>query len=121
MTSWHDFGVATKDQPAEEKVEEKATEKKPRSASGPSYDGKKLKKAREAKGLTIEEIATRTKITSKVLRALEEERYEDMPNARVYVWGFVRCVAREIGIDQDQASQTYVPRWEAWVASRSEP
>ena len=93
----------------------------PSSSSGVTYDGAQLKKAREAKGLTHEEISSRTKISRKVLSALEDERYEDLPNARVYVRGFVRCIARELGLDPEQVSRTYVPRWEAWPGSRSEP
>lgn len=86
-----------------------------------AFDGARIKKEREKKGMTHEEISARTKISLKVLRALEDERYEDMPNARVYIRGFVRCVARELGLDQDDVSTSYVPRWEAWVARHAEP
>lgn len=90
-------------------------------ASGGAFDGARIKKEREKKGLSHDEISARTKISRKILRALEEEKYEDMPNARVYVRGFVRCVARELGLDEDAVSTSYVPRWEAWIAARSEP
>lgn len=83
-----------------------------------AYTGARLKKIREQQGLSIEEISDRTKISKAVLRALEDERYVDMPNARVYVRGFVRCIARELNLDLDSVSKTYVPRWEKWQASQ---
>lgn len=79
-----------------------------------SWDGAALRAAREQKGLALEEISTRTKINVAILRALEEERFADTPKARVYVRGFVRCMADEIGLDPDAVSRSYVPRWERW-------
>lgn len=111
-----------KKKPAEAENESSPEEKKPpTSSSAKTYDGAAIKKAREAKGLSHADLESRTKITAKILRALEEERYADMPNARVYVRGFVRCIAREVGLDQDAVSSSYVPRWEAWRESQAEP
>jgi hypothetical protein len=81
-----------------------------------SFTGETIRRMREQKGLTLKEIAEKTKISVAVLQALEDERYEDMPSARVYVRGFVRCLAEEIGLDKDQVSQGYVPRWERWFS-----
>lgn len=87
------------------------------AASKPQgYSGAKLRSVREAKGLTIVDISSMTKISKAVLQALEEERYADMPNARVYVRGFVRCVARELDLDLDAVSKSYLPGWERWAA-----
>ena len=87
----------------------------------PEFTGARLRELREARGLSINEISDRTRISRTVLLALEEERYEDMPNARVYVRGFVRCVARELDLDMDAVSQSYVPRWERWFADQPSP
>jgi hypothetical protein len=81
-----------------------------------SFTGETIRKMREQKGLTLKEIADKTKISVAMLQALEDERYEDMPSARVYVRGFVRCLAEEIGLDKDHVSQGYVPRWERWFS-----
>lgn len=89
--------------------------------TGPEYTGALLREIREARGLSISEISDRTRISRTVLLALEEERYEDIPNARVYVRGFVRCVARELELDMDEVSRSYVPRWERWFATQSLP
>lgn len=82
------------------------------------YDGATLKQLREALGLSIRDMADKTKITAPILAALEEERFVDVPSARVYVRGFVRCVARELNVDMDQVAKTYVPRWERWIAGQ---
>lgn len=89
-------------------------------AAGPAIDGDTiftgavLKQIRESQRITLKEISERTRISVGSLSALEDERYEDLPNARVYIRGFVRCLALEIGLDRDQVAKTYVPRWESW-------
>ncbi len=83
------------------------------------YSGEVLKKIRESQNLTLRQLSDRTKISVGILGALEEERFDEVPNARVYVRGFVRSLARELALDLDQVSKTYVPRWEKWVGGRS--
>lgn len=85
-------------------------------ATPSSWDGPALRAAREKSGLTVQEVSNRTKINIAIIRALEEERFEDAPSARVYVWGFVRCMAEEIGLDPEDVAKGYVPRWERWFA-----
>jgi hypothetical protein len=88
---------------------------------GPStlITGEVLKRAREAMKLSLKDLSQRTRISVASLSALETERWDDLPNARVYVRGFLRCVAVEIGIDRDQASRTYLPRWQAWYEAQN--
>lgn len=78
------------------------------------FTGEILKQVRESKNMTLREIADRTRISIASLAALETERFEDLPNARVYVRGFVRSVAVELGLDREAVSRTYLPRWQAW-------
>jgi hypothetical protein len=84
------------------------------------FTGPLLRQIRESQRITLKEVSERTKISVASLSALEEERYDDLPNARVYVRGFVRCLAAEIGLDKDQVSRTYVPRWESWFYDRQQ-
>ena len=99
---------------------EVATDLPAKSTSAPAvnpdtiFTGKILREVREKLELPLKEISHRTKINEHILRALEEERFADVPNARVYVRGFVRCLAQEIGLDGDHVARTYVPRWERW-------
>jgi hypothetical protein len=90
----------------------------PRAEPATDWSGAALRKAREAAGLTLKEISERTKVSVPILTALEEEAFASMPNARVYVRGFVRCLARELTLDQDAVSKSYLPRWERWDAKR---
>lgn len=79
-----------------------------------SWDGPSIRSAREQVGISIRELSSRTKINISILRALEDERFEDAPKARVYVRGFIQCIAEEIGLDPETVAGDYVPRWEAW-------
>jgi cytoskeletal protein RodZ len=60
-----------------------------------------LRQAREAKGLTVEQIVAITKIRTDHLRALEEGNY-DVFSAPVYIRGFVRGYATLLKLDVPQ-------------------
>ena len=57
----------------------------------------RLKEAREANGISLETLSTRTKISKKHLQAIEECRFHDIPYAAVYQKNFVKRYAE--GID----------------------
>jgi cytoskeleton protein RodZ len=63
--------------------------------------GQQLREAREARGLSIDEVAQGTRIRSAYIRALEEERFADLP-APVYVRGFLRNYATFLGLDAEE-------------------
>lgn len=60
--------------------------------------GQKLKEAREAKGLSLEEIAKMTKIPQLSLQLLEAGRFQDLP-APTYIKGFLKLYAQSVGLD----------------------
>ncbi len=60
--------------------------------------GVHLHQAREAKSISIDEIAINTRIRPAFLQALEEGRAEDLPEA-VFVQGFIRRYCDAVGID----------------------
>jgi cytoskeletal protein RodZ len=97
------------------------TSAKVKVADDTVFTGELLRQVRESQRITLKEIAERTRISVTNLSALENEKYEDLPNARVYVRGFVRCLAVEIGLDKDHVSRTYVPRWERWFVDHEPP
>ena len=84
------------------------------------YSGDILRQVREHKGITLRTISNITRIGVPSLMAVEEERYEDLPNARIYVLGFVRCLSQEIGLDREVAGKSYIERWQNWWDGRSE-
>lgn len=57
-----------------------------------------LKEARESSGLSLEEVAQRTYIKLPYLEALEEGQLERLP-APVYTYGYIRQVAKVLGLD----------------------
>jgi flagellar biosynthesis protein FlhG len=71
-----------------------------------------LKKVREIRGLELNEIAQRTKISERYLRALEDEQFTDMP-AAVYVRGYVTEYARALRLDPQRAAESYLARYRA--------
>jgi cytoskeleton protein RodZ len=69
--------------------------------------GAQLKQAREKQGVTLEEISLSTKIGTRMLRALEEEHFDQLPGG-IFNKGFIRAYARCLGMDEDQAIADYL-------------
>jgi cytoskeleton protein RodZ len=69
--------------------------------------GDRLKKEREQRGITLDDISLTTKIGTRLLRALEEEKFEQLPGG-IFNKGFVRAYARHVGLDEDQTVAEYM-------------
>jgi cytoskeletal protein RodZ len=78
--------------------------------------GEHLKREREMRGVTLEEISTATRIAPRFLVALENENWEELPGG-VFNRGFIRAVARFLGLDED----TLVSEYALQTKGRSEP
>lgn len=63
--------------------------------------GSLLREERVRCGYTVDEVASRLKITARVVRAIEDGDMESMPHA-VYASGFIRAYARILGISEDE-------------------
>lgn len=63
--------------------------------------GRELRRAREVRGISIEQIARETKINERYLHALESDRLDLLPG-QLYARNFVRSVARTIGADEEE-------------------
>jgi cytoskeletal protein RodZ len=61
--------------------------------------GQRLKEARLAKGLTLEEVSQATKIRSSFLASIEKGEYHSLPSSS-YAQGFVRNYAEFLGLPQ---------------------
>jgi len=59
------------------------------------------------RGISLDEIAAQTKISARNLRALEEEKFDQLPGG-IFNKGFVRAYAKFLGIDEDQMVAEYV-------------
>jgi len=69
--------------------------------------GERLQREREMRGITLDEMSEATKITSRCLRALEEEEFDKLPGG-IFNKGFVRAYARHVGIDEDEAVADFI-------------
>jgi cytoskeleton protein RodZ len=63
--------------------------------------GQKLRRAREARGQTLEDMARQTRIALRHLEMIERGDFGQLP-ARTYAIGFTRSYARELGLDENQ-------------------
>ncbi|MCP9465065.1 MAG: DUF4115 domain-containing protein [Nitrospira sp.] len=69
--------------------------------------GEFFKQVREAKGLTIDEVSSKTRIRADFVRALEEGNFSKLPD-QVFAKGFVRSYARSLGLDEEDAIQRFI-------------
>lgn len=60
--------------------------------------GQQLAAAREAQGLTVEEVVRHTKLSTRQVLALEADAYDRLPGP-VFVRGFIRNYARHLQLD----------------------
>ena len=89
--------------------------------------GQELREEREARHISIEEIASATKIVARYLEALEADRLDFMPGD-FFVKGIIRTYARAIGLDGEIVLAKYraagligEPERKRHLLSRSEP
>jgi cytoskeleton protein RodZ len=68
--------------------------------------GPYLKEARERAGMTLDELARRTRIRRQNLESLEKGDWEALPSD-LYVRGFVKLVCREFGLSPEKALRLY--------------
>lgn len=60
--------------------------------------GERLRHAREERGLTLEDVATQTRVPIRHLRAIEDSNFSELP-AVTYTVGFGRSYANAVGLD----------------------
>jgi len=68
--------------------------------------GERLRKSREAKKLTINDISKETNISSKYIEAIENEDFEKLPS-ETHIVGFLRNYAEFLKEDSDEIIQFY--------------
>jgi cytoskeleton protein RodZ len=68
--------------------------------------GEFLRRERELRHVTLDDIAERTKISRRYLEAIEEDRYDRLPG-EAFVRGFIRSYAQFVGLDPEDALLIY--------------
>lgn len=69
--------------------------------------GQELKRERELRGISLKEIADTTKINIRFLRALEEDRFDMLPE-QFFTRGIIRTYANYLGLDEQSVLNTYL-------------
>ena len=69
--------------------------------------GDKFREAREKKELTLDQVSNVTKISSRMLKAIEEEHFDQLPGG-VFNKGFIRAYAKHLGLNDEEAVNEYI-------------
>lgn len=74
-----------------------------------NWSGPALRRIREARRITLEDLSDYTRISRTYLHALEEDDFNKLP-ALVYVRGFLQQVSRRLKLPADSVSNSYLAR-----------
>jgi cytoskeletal protein RodZ len=66
--------------------------------------GERLRAAREAKGLSLEDVAAQTRIPQRHLESLEQAEWDKLP-APTYTTGFAKSYATAVGLDRTEIGE----------------
>ncbi|MFZ0815343.1 MAG: helix-turn-helix transcriptional regulator, partial [Candidatus Sulfotelmatobacter sp.] len=92
-----------------------------RRSSAVGAFGEKLRKQREQRGIALDAISNTTKISTRMLRAIEEEHFDQLPGG-VFNKGFVRAYARQVGLNEEEAITDYLTALrESQIAAQTVP
>ena len=69
--------------------------------------GNKFRQAREKKNLSLDDVSNVTKISSRMLKAIEDEHFDQLPGG-VFNKGFVRAYAKHLGLNDEEAVADYL-------------
>jgi cytoskeleton protein RodZ len=69
--------------------------------------GLQLRRAREARGLSLDELTRSTKINTATLAAIESGDIQKLP-APIYARGFIKAYAAEVGLDPTTVANAYL-------------
>ena len=69
--------------------------------------GSYLKAERELRGVTLEELHTKTRIPMHYLQALEKNLFDELPE-EVFIRGYIRSFAKVIGANEDEMLSAYI-------------
>jgi len=69
--------------------------------------GTRMRVEREQRGITLDQISRSTKIGTRFLQALEQDRFDQLPGG-IFNKGFIRAYARFLGLDEEQAVSDYL-------------
>lgn len=87
---------------------------------GTPITGKILYLARNEIGVALDEVSRRIKVGKNYLQALEMEDFDRLPDAAVYVRGFIAAYAEYLGFTAEDLVPGYMLRYNNWVTQKKE-
>jgi curved DNA-binding protein CbpA len=87
---------------------------------GAAWTGEILRQVREARGLSVQQIAERTRVTRHHIENIERDRFGLLP-APVYLRGILTALARELRLDGQKVARSYLERIQASGAPAAPP
>ena len=72
--------------------------------------GERLRREREMRGVSLEEISESTKIGTRSLKAIEDNEFQKLPGG-IFNKGFVRAYAKFLGLDEDETVADFDAAW----------
>lgn len=90
--------------------------------------GDKFRRAREKKEISLDDVSNVTKIGVRMLRAIEEEHFDQLPGG-VFNKGFIRAYAKHLGLNDEEAVSDYlaclrqaqIDAHEVWEPASAQP
>ena len=79
---------------------------------GAVWSGAVLRKVREARGISLQQVSERTKVTRHHVENVEADRFDQLP-ATVYLRGILLSLARELRLDGQKVARSYLE----WMAA----
>jgi cytoskeleton protein RodZ len=76
--------------------------------------GAALRDAREQRGLSLDQLSHGTKISVTILQAIEHNRIDRLPDG-IYLRGFLRAYAREVGLNPEDTVRRYLAQFEPFT------
>ena len=86
----------------------------------PADVGSRLRQAREQRGLTLQEIAKVTKISTSALGAIERNDIARLPGG-LFTRGYIRAYAAAVGLNPEESTTQYLAQFESPPAEEEPP
>jgi hypothetical protein len=86
----------------------------------PTYSGPSLRKIREKAGIELSEISKELKLRVDLLKSLEAEKFEALPEA-IYLKVHLKNYAAMLGLDPIRVAEEYLRRHKAWKENSAPP
>ncbi len=74
-----------------------------------SWTGEVLRRLREARGISVDQLSQRIKVTRHHIENIEADRFESLP-APVYLRGILLSLSRELRLDGQKVARSYLER-----------